>query len=110
MRNNPDVISQCRFQIFKVPFVLRIADFLEPLLRLRDRDIFGFGMQNVDLNLAFTNLPFLRCCRRERICKRCVAVVRIIGNRFVPLLVTGVVTNRHLTRLILLKGNHRFLP
>jgi hypothetical protein len=36
MRDNSDVVSQRRFQIFKVPFVTRIADFIEPLLRLRD--------------------------------------------------------------------------
>ena len=78
MRDNPDVVGHRWLQVFKVPFVTGIADFFEPLLRLRDRNVFGLGMQNVDFNFAFANWPFPRCCGRQRICKRRVTDVRIV--------------------------------
>ena len=34
MRDDPDVVGHRWLQVFKVPFVTRIADFLEPILRL----------------------------------------------------------------------------
>ena len=78
MRDDPDVVGHRWLQVFKVPFVTRIADFLEPLLRLLDRNVFGLRVQNVDLNFAFADWPFPRCCRRQRICERRVADVQII--------------------------------
>src|SRR5437764_11707595 len=67
MRDNADVIRQRWFQVFKLPFVMRVVDFFEALLWFFDGDVFGLGVQDVDLDFPFANRPFPGCCRRERI-------------------------------------------
>jgi hypothetical protein len=78
MRGNADVVGHRGLQIFKVPFVVRIADFLEPILRLLDQNVFGFLMPDVDLDFALADWPFPGCCRRQRIHEGRITVMDII--------------------------------
>ena len=110
MRDNADVIRQRWFQVFKLPFVMRVVDFLEALLWFFNGDIFGLGVQDVDLDFPLANRPFPSRRRRKRIRECRVADVCIVRDRFVVFGVLRAVTNHHFACLVSVERNDRFFP
>src|SRR5215211_3460076 len=55
MGDDANVVGERWLQIFKGPFIIRVADFLESLLRLRYRNVLRFGVQYIDFDLAFAD-------------------------------------------------------